>query len=65
MKAGEQLSPSALSDFKEIYGQEFGIVLSDEEVQEVAIRLLRFFDMLSKPILDDAKNRQSTSDPLV
>ena len=53
-----QLSREAIDDFKAIYQEEFGEVLSDDEVQEIAMRLLRFFGILTKenPASVDASN---------
>ena len=48
MKAPNQLSREAIDEFKAIYQEEFGEVLSDDEVQEIAMRLLRFFGILNK-----------------
>ncbi len=48
MKTPQQLSREAIDEFKAIYQEEFGEVLSDEEVQIIATRLLRFFGILNK-----------------
>ena len=48
MKPPQQLSREATEEFKVIYHEEFGEVLSDDEVQEIAMRLLRFFGILNK-----------------
>ena len=48
MKTPNQLSREAIEEFKAIYQEEFGEVLSDDEVQEIAMRLLRFFGVLNK-----------------
>jgi hypothetical protein len=48
MNTPQQLSREAIEEFKAIYHQEFGEVLSDDEVQEIAMRLLRFFGILNK-----------------
>jgi hypothetical protein len=48
MKTPQQLSREAIEEFKAAYKEEFGEVLSDEEVKEIAMRLLRFFGILSK-----------------
>ena len=48
MKTPQQLSREAIEEFKAIYQEEFGETLSDDEVQEIAMRLLRFFGILSK-----------------
>ena len=55
MKTPQQLSRQAIDEFKTIYQAEFGKTLSDDEVQEIAIRLLRFFGILSKPLPEDIK----------
>jgi hypothetical protein len=49
MKTPQQLSRKAIDEFKTIYQEEFGKTLSDDEVQEIAIRLLRFFGILVQP----------------
>ena len=48
MKTPKQLSREAIDEFKAIYQDEFGELLSDEEVQIIAMRLLRFFGILNK-----------------
>ena len=48
MQTPQQLSREAINEFKVIYKEEFGEVLSDDEVQEIAMRLLRFFGILNK-----------------
>ena len=48
MKTPQQLSREAIDEFKAIYQDEFGEELSDDEVQEIAMRLLRFFGVLTK-----------------
>ena len=50
MKTPQQLSRQAIEEFKAIYQEEFGQNLTDDEVQEIALRLLRFFGILSKPL---------------
>ena len=54
----QQLSREAIEEFKAIYQEEFGEVLSDDEVQEIALQLLRFFGILTKETPDsvDASN---------
>jgi hypothetical protein len=49
MKTPERLSREAIDEFKSIYKDEFGKLLSDDEVKEMALRLLRFFGILSDP----------------
>jgi hypothetical protein len=38
-----QLSQQAIDELRSIYFEEFGELLSDSEIQVIAIRLLRFF----------------------
>jgi len=49
MKIPQQLSRQAIEEFRTIYQEEFGEHLSDDEVQEIALRLLRFFGVLQQP----------------
>ena len=49
MKTPQQLSRKAIEEFKAIYQEEFGETLSDDEVREIATRLLRFFGILNRP----------------
>jgi hypothetical protein len=49
MKTPKQPSREALEEFKAAYKEEFGIALADEQVKEIAARLLRFFGILTKP----------------
>ena len=48
MQTPNQLSREAIEEFRAIYQEEFGETLSDDEVQEIAMRLLRFFGILNK-----------------
>ena len=50
MKTPQQLSRQVIDEFKAIYQEEFGQVLSDDQVQEIAIRLLRFLGILVRPL---------------
>ena len=56
MKTPQQLSREAIDEFKTIYQEEFGKTLSDDEVQEIAIRLLRFFGILVRPLPGDSED---------
>ena len=49
MRTPQHLSREALEEFKAIYQEEFGKILTDDEVREIALRLLRFFGMLDRP----------------
>ena len=57
MKTPQQLSRQAIDEFKAIYQEEFGKRLSDDEVQEIALRLLRFFGILNGSHSDDTTLR--------
>jgi hypothetical protein len=57
MKTPQQLSREAIDEFKAIYQEEFGKRLSDDEVQEIALRLLRFFGILNGSHSDDTTLR--------
>lgn len=52
MTTPQQLSREAIEEFKAIYQEEFGTQLTDDEVQEIALRLLRFFGLLRQPPFD-------------
>ena len=47
MNTSQQLSRQAIDEFKAIYQEEFGETLTDDEVQEIAVRLLRFLGLLN------------------
>lgn len=57
MKTPQQLSREAIEEFKAIYQEEFGQKLSDDEVQEIAVRLLRFFGILGRPQSSDSPEK--------
>ena len=46
MTTPQQLSRKAIDHFKAVYQEEFGKTLSDDEVKEIATRLLRFFGII-------------------
>jgi hypothetical protein len=46
MDTPQQLSRQAIEEFKAIYREEFGKALSNDEAQEMALRLLRFLETL-------------------
>ena len=43
-----KLSPEALREFKEIYLEEFGETLTDDEAEAIAVRVIRFFRILAQ-----------------
>ena len=55
MKIPQQLSHQAIDEFKAIYQEEFGQQLSDDEVHEIAIRLLQFFGILFQNPLGETR----------
>lgn len=57
METSQQLSRQAIEEFKTIYQEEFGKSLSDDEVQEIAMRLLRFFGILDQPLPDETREQ--------
>jgi hypothetical protein len=65
MPTTQQLSRAAIDEFKAIYQEEFGETLSDDEVQEIALRLLRFFGVLNKPMTDDKTGKDSAHERLL
>lgn len=54
MKTPNQLSREAIDEFKAAYKEEFGILLTDEQVKEMALHLLRFFGNV-----EDSKHRNT------
>jgi hypothetical protein len=52
METPSQLSRQAIEEFKAIYHEVFGQQLSDDQAQEIALRLLRFFGILTQPEQD-------------
>jgi len=55
MKTPNQLSREVMDEFKAAYKAEFDEVLTDEEVQEIALNLLRFFGVIGRT--EDAKQQ--------
>lgn len=47
------LSKNALEEFKTIWREEFGTVISDQEATDQAINLLTLFSAIYKPIKDE------------
>jgi hypothetical protein len=43
-----QLLPEVLREFKEIYLEEFGETLTDDEAEAIAMRVIRFFRILAQ-----------------
>jgi hypothetical protein len=50
MEPVQQLSREAIEDFKAIYEVEFDEKLSDAAAQEMALRVLRLFALMAKPL---------------
>lgn len=51
-----KLSKEALTEFKQIYKEEYGIELTDSEALDKAITLLRLFKAIYKPINNTKQN---------
>jgi len=45
-----ELSKEAIEEFKKIYYQEFGTVISDEKARELAENLLSLFEIIYRPL---------------
>ena len=60
MKTPQQLSRQAIDEFKAIYQEEFGETLTDDQVQEMALRLLRFFGILTEPAPGDTPDKTTS-----
>ncbi|MEI7729357.1 MAG: hypothetical protein WCO56_07280 [Verrucomicrobiota bacterium] len=58
MTTPQQLSREAIEEFRKIYQEEFGERLSDDEVQEIAMRLLRFFGILNDSLHTENSRKQ-------
>jgi hypothetical protein len=56
MKTPNQLSRQAIEEFKAAYQEEFGKSLTDDQVQEIALRLLRFFGIVNRPLHNEYEN---------
>jgi hypothetical protein len=59
MEAPRQLSRQAVDEFKAIYRDEFGEDISNDEALEMALRLLRLFDLLLQPLPGDVPSEIS------
>ena len=46
------LPQDAINEFKQIYQDEYGVELSDQEASERAYKFLRLFKMIYQPIPD-------------
>ena len=57
MGASRHLSREAIDEFKAIYQGEFDQNLSDDEAQEIGLRLLRLFDILLQPFPTNSSNQ--------
>ena len=44
-----RLTPQAIAEFKQIYQEVYGTLLSDPQAEEMALRVLRLFEILSTP----------------
>jgi hypothetical protein len=62
MTIPQQLSREAINEFKAVYKEEFGRVLSDDEAREMALRLLNFLKFLLKPTPSPSSARPPAAD---
>ncbi len=44
------LSPQAIQEFKEIYGQDYGVILTDAEALELAASFFHLMQTIFKPL---------------
>ena len=52
-----RLSKEALEEFKQIYKEEFGEDLTDAEAEEMATRVMRLYELLSRPLSSERKEK--------
>lgn len=57
------LSEKAVKEYKEIYKQEFGIELSDEEARDEAEKMIRMFRVIYRPIPKEASRKRMLLSP--
>jgi hypothetical protein len=63
MQTPQQLSQQAMEEFRAIYEAEFKQRLTDDEVREIALRLLRFFGILLKPVPENMSDEDGSQHP--
>lgn len=54
-----ELSKKAIEEYKEIYQEEFGETLTDQETYEQASNLLRLFKVIYRPLPSEKNNNNS------
>ncbi|MBU6402523.1 MAG: hypothetical protein KGS61_19555 [Verrucomicrobia bacterium] len=52
-----RLSPEAITEFKRIFAEECGVVLSDDDANAQGLELLRLFDLLTRSPDDESSDR--------
>jgi hypothetical protein len=57
-----RLSKEAIEEFKEIYREEFGEDISDDDAQELGENLLFLFDLVYRPIPGPYKEKRPDTD---
>jgi len=60
-----QLSQEAIEEFKTIYQEEFGEIISDAEAQEMGLRLLRFVQIITRPLPVDSSHLSGNSPHII
>ena len=56
-----RLSRQAIQEYKEIYKKEFGEEISDAQAEEQALRVLRLFRLLLRPLPHHHEHNASSS----
>jgi len=51
-----RLSKEQVEEFKQIYKEEFGKGLTDAEAEEIANRVMRLYELLSRPLPSERKD---------
>jgi hypothetical protein len=54
----QQISRQAIEEFKAIYLEEFGQTITDDDAQEMGVRLLQLFAILAQPPENGTNNPQ-------
>ena len=52
-----RLSKEQVEEFKQIYKEEFGKGLTDAEAEEMATRVMRLYELLSRPLQSERREK--------
>jgi hypothetical protein len=58
----QKISQQAIEEFKAIFHEEFGAAISDDDAQEMALRLLQLFSLLAHEPENSPNHSQSPTD---